>query len=191
MPNFNEDFEFSKSTHTNNKIREILLDNIPAAIDVKDSTPEDDKNGVDKWVIRKHNLHPLSVDVKSRRDDPKEKGWGDDLALETFSNVDNKIIGWTRDERKKCDYILWFFEPTNRSVLVPFPMLCKVYQELWEEWKVTYKTSRQDNGSWFSESTFVPREIIWNAISNRFEGKFVERRYGKNFSLLNFAQVIE
>ena len=166
---FQERLEFSHGMAPRADVEEILRENIPACIGVQKATEKDDRNGTDWWCIRRPPLRNLSVDVKVRDVDPIEKCWGDDLALETWSVINEKV-GWTRDATKQTDFILWMFVPTGRWVLVPFPMLCKVFQDKWRLWSTLYKRDVQDSGSWKSECIFVPRRELWKALYIQYAG---------------------
>lgn len=157
-------------------VRKILIEQIPACIDVKRANEKEDRSGTDWWAIRREPLRPLSVDLKARQTDPtkdlaKPK---DDLALETWSvipaNGNQGKVGWTRDEKKSTDYILWLFDSTSRWVLIPFHMLCKIFKLKWEAWRMVYQTNQQDSGSWKSECVFVPRREIWAELYKHFGG---------------------
>lgn len=158
-------------------VEAILLDNIPGAIQVNRATRRDDRNGTDYWVGRNCD-RPLSIDAKVRRQDwwrrhPKE----DDLALELWSVVEKEVIGWTFNERKQTDYILWLWQDTGRWCLVPFPMLCAVANDNREEWSNAYRHDTQHTprsngypGGYHSECIFVPRNVVWRAIYERYSG---------------------
>ncbi|GAJ13851.1 unnamed protein product, partial [marine sediment metagenome] len=170
---FKERIGFSRGVSETGNIEEILLDNIPGAFSISRATPEEDRHGTDFWVDRTNTLPKLSIDLKAREIDPLSFAPPkDDLALETYSNVAKKTKGWTRDEHKRTDYILWFFKPTGRWVLAPFPMLCKVFSEKWIEWREQYQTETQkssnNNETWYSECVFVPRVAVWQAIYDRY-----------------------
>ncbi len=164
---FRERLNWSQGITTSADVVEILKNNVPGCIDVSAATVQDDKSGTDWWCNRS-NGKPLSVDLKRRDLDPVQRGWGDDLALETWSVCYTKV-GWTRDDAKLTDFVLWLF-PTGRWVLVPFPLLCSVYQDKWEAWAGEYKTDKQSSGTWESECTFVPRREVWAELYKRFGG---------------------
>lgn len=169
--NFNVQLKMSHGVAMTLNFREILLSEIPTAIDVKQSEAKEDKHGTDWWVIREYN-RPISVDLKARSKDYKS----DDLALETWSVVEKKIIGWTRDITKSTDYILWFWEDTKKWCLIPFPLLCRVFCLNWEYWSEIYKTAQQSTKNntylYHSECVFVPRVIVWNTIINHYSNGF-------------------
>jgi hypothetical protein len=174
---FEGQLAYSHGVSSDGSFHTFLIENIPGAINVVKAELADDKNGVDWWVNR-INDRPLSVDLKVRADDPITKGWGDDVALETWSKVDEQIPGWSRDPRKKTDYILWYWEPTARCCLVPFPMLCAVFLDKWQEWSNEYKrdtqTTQTRSGKWKSECVFVPRRVLWAEMYKRFAGSLRE-----------------
>lgn len=150
-------------------IRRILMDRIPASLDVRKAATHEDKNGTDYWVIRPEPLPRLSVDVKVRRDDYLSTHQKDDLALETWSAV-GKRVGWTRDTTKRTDYILWFWQETGRFYLVPFLPLCCAFARYWETWRSEFKVAVQDSGGWQSECVFVPRLVLREKVIGWMEG---------------------
>jgi len=156
-------------------VKEILMENIPGAVGVTRAAKENDMLGVDWWVEMSSTRH-LAVDAKVRETDwaaqhPEE----DDLALETWSVVESKKIGWTRDQSKRCDYILWLWKDSGRFCLIPFPMLCKIFTGKMYEWKSKYKTSTQltpnSTGGYHSECVFVPRKELWREIYRVYGGE--------------------
>lgn len=151
-------------------VKDVLLNNIPGACNVYQASRSNDRNGTDWWVEHENGSH-LSVDAKVRSVDWAAKGQ-DDLALETWSVVEAKKIGWTRDIKKRTDYVLWLWTDTGRWCLVPFPMLCGVFSEYWKEWTGRYKTRQQytPEGNYHSECVFVPRKELWATIYRRYSG---------------------
>lgn len=155
------------------EITAILLKKFPGARQVISACKENDRKGTDYWV-EMCGGYWLSIDVKVRDVDFAAKPDGicsDDLALESWSVFEEQIIGWTRDQAKRTDYVLWYWRDTRRSCLVPFQPLCRVFIDRWEEWAVKYKTARQhtpDKGDYHSECVFVPRREVWLAIYQTF-----------------------
>jgi len=172
---FKERLGFSRGVAETDDLRELLKVNIPSAISVRTTIKIDDEHGTDAWVDRK-NLPSLSVDIKIRELDPIQYNPPkDDLALETYSDIDKGTKGWTRNPQKRTDYVMWFFRPTKRWVLIPFPLLCRVFIEKWRIWKSQYRVAIQktteDGKCWYSECVFVPRVVIWREIIKRYGGK--------------------
>lgn len=166
--NFNERLEFSHGVAASRSVQEILTANIPGAMNVTKAGDSNDRDGTDWWV-EVYGRH-LRVDCKVREEDWLKKAGKDDLALETYSVVEKGVPGWTRNEKKHTDYILWLWVDTGRWCLISFPQLCAVYQDKWELWRTVYPTCQQDNGDYRSECTFVPRKAVWKAMYKRFGG---------------------
>lgn len=155
-------------------VRGVLLSAIPGALEVRKAADENDRVGIDWWVEMVNARH-LSVDAKVRPMDwaashPDE----DDLALETWSVMERKIVGWTRDRKKQCDYVLWLWQETGRYCLVPFPMLCSVFSTHWEVWVTQYKVRTQKTkrfgSEYHSQCVFVPRKEVWRKIYETYGG---------------------
>lgn len=167
---FGEQLRMSHGVSSSFDFRDVLLCEIPNATAVKRASDHEDRTGTDWWVERQNNK-PLSIDLKARETDHEPQGQ-DDLALETWSVIEKGIIGWTRNPSKGSDYILWFWKDTRRWCLIPFPMLCRVFSLLWQEWKQTYKTAKQKtdlNGYiYHSECVFVPREVVWTNLIEHY-----------------------
>ena len=144
-------------------IEPILMARMPNATAVSKASESADKQGTDYWVERDNGLPALSVDIKARDHDYKKSRGRDDLALETYS-VCNTKVGWTRDQNKRTDYVLWYWRDTGRFLLVPFPPLCQVFERYWREWRETYGHWRQTSGGWQSECVFVPRDVVFMAL---------------------------
>lgn len=156
-------------------IAEILRNNLPSILAVEKAEVTDDRSGTDYWAYRM-GLPPLSIDCKIRDIDPTLfQQPADDLALETWSVVDKKV-GWALDPMKRSDYILWFFRPTKRWVLIPFPLLQSIFVANRERWFQEYRHARQstNKGQWQSECLFVPRLTIWRALYERYGGRLRE-----------------
>lgn len=175
---FDEQLQMSYGVATATNVSDILMTQILGATRIEKSSAKDDRSGTDWWVHRECG-RSLSVDAKVRSQDwrkthPRE----DDLALETWSVVEYKRIGWTRDVAKQTDYILWLWQDTGRFCLVPFPMLLTVFAENWMVWAMDYRTALQctpdgKRGEYHSECVFVPRKVIWRAIYERYSGHII------------------
>jgi hypothetical protein len=171
---FHDRLALSQGISDSRNIRDVLLANIPGALNAHPAHVENDRNGTDWWIEHVAGHH-LSVDCKVREEDWYAKRGEDDLALETWSVVEANVPGWTRNRHKRTDYVLWFWLDTGRWCLVPFAMLCRVFSDKWQEWSAEYKTSRQrtprSNGTaYHSECVFVPRREVWAAIYRVFGG---------------------
>lgn len=166
---FQDQLVMSHGAAASASVEDILLDGIPGATRVRPASVREDRRGTDWWVDRTNGA-PLSIDAKVRKDDFARLG-SDDLALEVWSVKEKRVVGWTRNEAKRHDYILWLWQETGRWCLVPFPLLCTVFRERFGEWMADYKHAVQDTeGRYHSECIFVPRLVVWRAIYERFGG---------------------
>lgn len=152
-------------------VGEILRLRLPGCVKAVPTSSEVDRTGVD-WLATLSSGRVVGVDVKIREKDCMRFG-SDDVALETWSVVGSHV-GWTRDEAKVCEWVLWVWKDTGRFFLVPFLPLCSVFGQHWESWGSTYKRRTQrttrDYRSWESECVFVPRTVIVDAISDWYGG---------------------
>jgi len=170
---FSDRMKMSEGLAHNQDIPDIIHSCFPNAVKVEKADSSDDRNGTDYWVTLPSG-HKVSVDIKAR-----EVDFGfDDVALETWSVIENKVVGWARDIEKRTDYILCYWYDSGRWMLFPFPMLCSVFCEHWEIWKKKYKGATQKTvghgrKDYHSECVFVPRRIIWNEIYVKFSGGIV------------------
>jgi hypothetical protein len=169
---FDEQLVMSQGYSETAQINEILLSNIPSALAVVSAHSDNDRHGTDFWVECKNGKF-LSVDCKVREQDWAPKGY-DDVALETWSVVEKRIPGWTRDKEKQTDYVLWLWKDTGRWMLVPFQMLLGVFENCWVDWSSKHKTAKQftprQSGGYHSECVFVPRREVWGEIYRQYGG---------------------
>lgn len=171
---FRKQLVMSAGVSVSDDIRSLLVQVIPGAVSVTRASERDDRSGTDYWIEHRRGT-PVSVDTKIRNEDPVDTRGIDDLALETWSVVGKKI-GWTLDEEKRTDFILWWFTPTKRWVLVPFLQLQAVFKRRESMWRRKYQVSEQrtvangNRGEWRSECVFVPRVVVWRAIHDDFGG---------------------
>lgn len=175
---FRDQLVISTGTSANPTIGTILLEVIPGALRAIKALEVNDKQGVDWWVETKSGDR-LAVDCKIRDDDPKKRFNKDDLALETWSVVGKKI-GWTLDEAKRTDYVLWVFKDTGRWCIVPFRLLLRAFKAKREEWMAIYRVAQQSTeGRYRSECVFVDRAEMFRAIylfSNGYSIEMKEER---------------
>lgn len=139
----------------------IIKNRIPGCIEIERADVDNDKDGTDYFIYR-HGNEALRLDLKLRDEDWAPRGY-DDLALETWSVIPNGAngkVGWTRDETKNSDFILWFWRDTGRFFLVNFPALCSVFSRFWQVWARQYKTAIQQSATWQSQCVYVPREVV-------------------------------
>lgn len=168
---FNERLNMSNGYSSKKDVASIILENIPSSTNVIKAHSENDRNGTDWWVETLSGNF-LSVDAKIRSKDFSLHGQ-DDLALEIWSVVEKKVVGWTRDKKKRTDYILWMWTDTGRWCILPFQMLCFVFENKLSEWIKNYKIAMQftpNHCGYHSECVFVPRHEVWRQIYFAFGG---------------------
>lgn len=170
---FSDRLRMSQGIAAGSDVAAILVGAIPGAVAAYPAHPSNDRNGTDYWVEHARGTH-FSVDVKRRAEDWTAKAEpSDDLALEIWSVMEKQKVGWTRDATKRTDYVLWLWQDTGRWCLMPFAMLCAVFQEHWQAWTARYPTHEQftpEFGGYHSQCVFVPREVVWEALYRRFGG---------------------
>ena len=182
---FNEQLTMSAGAVAEASVEKVVSEHIPGVVSVQRADVASDRKGVDYWVEMPGRR--LAVDAKVRAVDWWAKHPGeDDLALETWSVMgyrlpdgtdtqEPKVVGWTRDPSKNTDYVLWIWKDTGRFCLIPFPFLCRVFQDHWEMWRMMHRVSRQftptegaAQSGWYSECVFVPRRDVWAEIYRRY-----------------------
>lgn len=154
---------------TDDSLLAILRSRIPRCVDVLKANEEEDRSGTDYWAVRDGGLRSLSIDLKARADDPIERWGRDDVALEVWSDIGRKP-GWSRDTAKATDYILWFWQPTHRFLLVPFHPLCETFRRYWQSWTDEYRCATQTSNGWQSQCVFVPRLVLLGKLQDWMNG---------------------
>lgn len=191
---FEDRLAASKLQRNDEYIKRVLMQRVPAVTGIEIADTSDDKNGTDYWAEREW-LESLSIDVKFRFTDLAPRY--DDLTIETWSVCERdpydedrvvayKKVGWCRDESKQTDYAMWFWVPTKRFFLVPFPPLCHVVQRHWETWRAERErfprnsprgiclqdTTDRRTGRvlWSSEHIYVPRVVLVEKLEHWMSG---------------------
>lgn len=89
--------------------------------------------------------------------------------------------GFALLERWSFRYVMWFWKDTGRWCLIPFAMLCGVFQSMWQAWRKEFRTAvqatedLQGGRGWHSECVFVPRREVWAEIYKRYGGSVLHR----------------
>lgn len=168
---FQEQLVISTGTAANKTIGMILIDVIPGAQRAIQSLKMDDRTGVDWWVETQASDRRIAVDCKIREDDPLPRFGKDDLALETWSVVEKKVIGWSLDDTKRTDYVFWIFKDTGRWCVVPFALLVRAFSAKKDEWIRMFRVAKQNtDGRYHSECVFVDRRELWAEIYRQAHG---------------------
>lgn len=176
---FFEQMAFSKGRRQESDI-DTLQAMFPSSVSVIKTDEEQDRAGTD-YVITLRRGARLMVDAKSRAGGCS-RFWrhGPEVALEMWSVLpggkygipDGEArVGWTLDESKEIDLILFTFDPDDHvfAYVRPFPLLREAFRRNYRDWRREHKAAPQDNvsprGSYYqSECVFVPLLIVDQAI---------------------------
>lgn len=189
---FAERLQFSEGIGLTDEILRHVLQHIPAAAGVRKARVHEDKHGTDYWIERKHNLPPVSIDLKNREVCPIEKYGSDDVCIETCSvyrgrakpftdNLRSKP-GWTIDESKRTDLIVYTWPhapdllgaPRLRYWILYFPFLCSASISQWRNWARQYGEKPTPNDGYTTLCTYVPRKVVASAIREFTSGVVIE-----------------
>lgn len=165
-------------------------DTIMALLDGCQSVKANDTEGDDKGIdfiatLRGGSL--VNIDVKTR-EPGCSRYWRNklnepELAIEKWSvmpggEYDIKPhrarAGWTIDESKKTDMILYTFHPSDSTIafLLPFQSLRMASRRMLVHWlkrfKVDVQRSSRGGSKWQSQAVFVPASEVINAIETTF-----------------------
>lgn len=172
---FHKQLIMSNGTATNKSIGEILLEAIPGSMRAIQALSVHDRKGTD-WLLDMRSGEWCRIDCKIREEDPKKK-YGehcDDVALETWSVIEKKVIGWSLDDKKQTDYVFWLWKDTGRWCLVPFLLLVKAFRAKKDKWMKIYKVAQQKTegprSSYHSECVFVERVELFREIYRQSNG---------------------
>lgn len=174
---FQERLSFSKGERqsTDQSTIKSLLD---GCVTVATTSTELDRMGVD-YIATLRKGAEVYVDAKTR-----ERGcsrfWklGEpELAIEIWSvypggkyNTQKGKTGWTLDEAKVTDMVLYTFNPTDcgTAFLFPFQSLRIAARRMVKHWMQRFKVDIQDSGSWESQAVFVPASEVIAAIETTY-----------------------
>ena len=174
MNDLQVDLSYSKNSGDFAVVERILLGSFKESVLVCESTEQEDKKGIDYWVCLNEGNN-VAVDLKLRRRDFCGNN-AHDIALEVWSVIDidtgqGVIKGWTLDETKHTDYVLFLYSDTMRWHLFPFQLLRAAFENNVNDWCRQYKTATQNTGNkWASSCVFVPVVTVWRAMYNLSNG---------------------
>lgn len=158
---FSERLQFSRGKREQTDI-ETLMNMIAGAVSVEKTDEKTDRAGVD-YIVTLRGGAQIMIDAKAREGGIK-KYWkyGPEVALEIWSDIDRKTTGWTLNESKNTDLILFTFDKDDSPEcwLVSFQLLRIAFRNNIMRWKGEYKIAIQEsdqNGrTWRSQCIFVP-----------------------------------
>lgn len=159
--NFDKQLHFSNNKTTISHIFGLLYKHTKIK-GHKKADIKDDKNGVDYWITtNKGNIK--GIDLKIR-----DKDFGnEDVALEIYSNIEKQTIGWTIDDKKITDYIIWYWCDTKRLLIIDYKQLRILAKEKIDHWEDKYFTAEQRNHGYTSLCVFVPIKEIKQCVKKK------------------------
>lgn len=178
---FNERLEFSKGARQDSDCATIhaLLSGCES---VSIASTELDRIGVD-YIATLRRGAKVFVDAKTREPGCSKwwRGGEPELAIEIWSVCpggkysvprSRSKPGWTVDEGKVTDMVLYVFDPQDSTTayLMPFQSLRMAAREHLPEWQRRFKVDVQDNGTWQSKAVFVPASVVIDAVTKTFTG---------------------
>lgn len=167
--NFQRSKERSETPDVIAGIEKALRAQLPGVLAIYPAAKANDMAGIDYWLEFAGGVM-RGVDVKMRSRDYEAEG-KPGLALETWSNVDAKKVGWSRDPAKLCDYVLFYWHSTERSYLVDFRQLQPLFAREWRNWRSKYGGVIQSNGGgnpYRSECLFMPTRDLAAALYREY-----------------------
>jgi hypothetical protein len=183
---FQERLEFSKGARQASDIDTIkyLLD---GCVEVSEAPKEMDLMGVD-YIATLRKGASVYVDAKTRQPGCSRFWRGEpELAIETWSVMPGGKFqtsigktGWTLDEAKITDLILYTFDYSDcqTAFLLPFQSLRMAARRMVRHWmkrfKVDVQTSKEGARAWESQVILVPVSEVLMAMETTYSGTVPE-----------------
>lgn len=175
MNNFADCYEFSMGSRKQFDI-DMLKSHIRCER-IEKTNAETDKQGID-YIVTFKDGSTMTVDAKARKPGAS-KYWkaGPELALEQYSVVEMKKVGWLfKESTVHPDYILYTFDKADANCfyIIPFVLLKKVAYTHWRDWERQYGIKKQPNdsfGGYTSTALFVPAGVLLDAVSEEMTGR--------------------
>lgn len=170
--NFAAKLEFSRGICEENDL-ELFQKNIDGCVSVRKTSVEEDKQGID-YIATLRGGTEIRIDAKTRAKGSKQywKHGEAELALEIYSVMPSircpkGVAGWTLNESKAVDLILYTFHPDDwpECYLLPFQHLRMAFIRNYYRWADVYSITNQCSGSWRSRAMFVPAKVVIDAIN--------------------------
>lgn len=167
----------------------LLIAHIPNCVSVKKTGLDLDRAGIDYIATLKDGA-TVTVDSKTRTPGARRywKHGEPELALERYSVVENKTIGWLlKKSPVHPDYILFTFDraDTDKYYFIPYLLLRKATYAHGKTWRGWFGITRQKNRGYHSDAVFVPASLVLKAVTDCMigNGATVERKaFNNNFT---------
>src|SRR3990172_4723329 len=151
---------------------ETIKKMIVGCIKIVKTNTDDDLTGIDYYAYLRGGRE-IAIDAK-RRDKGASKYWKNghpELALEIWSAIPTEYnkgkTGWTLDESKQTELVLFTFEDIKICYLISFQLLRIAFIKYYPIWKNKYFLPKpQNSGKWKSQCIFIPITEIFNAIQD-------------------------
>lgn len=114
---------------------------------------EGDDHGVDFQYRNRHGAQ-RRADMKAR---PDRSGPVRDLALELWGDIARLRPGWSMDDAKECNIVVWLYPQADNTIIVAdFPALRDLCKRLLPIWAKTLGSHVQHSRTHDSECVFAP-----------------------------------
>lgn len=172
---FDERLSFSKGQRRESD-HETIRQMLAGCVSVVDAGIDEDRSGTDYVAVLRGGRR-VPIDAKAR-----ERGcsryWknGPELALELWSVKPTQhqrgVVGWTLDESKTTELVLFTFDPVDCSTcfLVCFQLLRVAFRKRCNEWMRSYfcpdQRTQTRTAEWLSQCVFVPVDVVLREVAN-------------------------
>jgi hypothetical protein len=176
--NFYECLEMSHSAENLPIWKEIYSKAFPDMVVMINHREDGDhqRAGIDRSIIMR-NSKQILIDEKVRGRNKKTGIAYDDIALEYWSDVENKKPGWVC-KPLLCDFICYAIAPLGRAYLMPVIQLQTAWKKYCAEWIKRHQkivAENETNGrKWKTVSVGVPPKILFPKIGEALRINFNE-----------------
>jgi hypothetical protein len=168
---FRERLEWSKG-NAGESDAETIRNLLVGCVGVEAAPEHLDRIGID-FVATLRRGAKVNIDVK-RREKGVSRFWKTEpeLTLEQWSvcptETGSGSVGWTLDERKATDYVLYVFDISDCEVayLIPFQLLRMAFRKNNAVWRQHFRVGRCNTDKRYeTESVFVPASCVIEAVA--------------------------
>jgi hypothetical protein len=180
---FQERLAFSQGARCASDI-ETIMGILDGCISVTENAVNGNDQGVDYIATLRRGANVL-IDAKTRAVGCSKywKNKEPELAIERWSVMPSGKFdtpaqkakaGWTIDESKITDMILYTFDASDceTAFLLPFQSLRLAARKMLNEWMDKYKVDIQTSGYWQSQAVFVPASEVIKAIESTYRHNY-------------------
>jgi hypothetical protein len=180
---FQEQLDFSQGAKCDSDA-ETIMSLLYGCASVTPNTGTGNDCGID-YIATLRRGAEVMIDAKTRAAGCSKYWRGEpELAIEIWSvmpggkfQINSGKAGWTLDESKKTDMVLYTFSPCDTTVayLIPFHSLRMAAVRNVVNWRQKYKVDTQETNEgrrgWQSQAVFVPASIVIKAMEETYSGK--------------------